>query len=144
MSLAIYENALPDSLFSQGNNNNPFTIAFDGTTGGTIEKRLYLRNSSTLYYYTNIKVQPIANGDNVVNTGDFYWKLKAGDAQPLLAEWNTITAGDEIDLSDLGNASNADISSYLPFWVKISVPVNTSIQVFDNVTLRITATQNLI
>lgn len=148
MSLHIYPNELPDSSFSQaGNFDNALSIAFDGIVGGVLEKRLYVRNNNNGFYYTGIQVQPvILSGTDIVTgaTAGFEWKLNAGDAQPLQVEWDLISAGALINLSDLGSAGTPDIATFLPFWLRIEIPANSVIQVFENASLRITATQNVV
>ncbi len=148
MSLHIYPNELPDSAFSQsGNFDNALAVAFDGVAGGVLEKRLYVRNNNNGFYYTGIQVQPVSlSGTDIVTgaTAGFSWKIKEGDGQPLQVEWDLVTAGGAISLVDLGSAGTPDTSTFLPFWLRIEIPANTNIQVFENATLRITATQNVI
>jgi hypothetical protein len=72
-------------------------------------------------------------------TAGFSWKLRAGNNRPLEAEWDTILDGNTINFSDIN-----DSNTYLPFWVRIEVPRATPVQSFDQVTLRIAATETLI
>lgn len=142
MSLSVYETATPASAFSaSGVFTNPLLSTFDGTTGGTIEKKYFVRNSSILHTYAGLTLTPVdSSGLNLVDgTEGFSWKLKAGNDKPLESEWNTISDGNTINLDDIN-----DSNTYLPFWVRIQVPRATSVQSFDQVTLRITATETLI
>jgi hypothetical protein len=146
MTLKIYENANPNTSFSISEEfSNPISHAFDGVNGGVIEKCYYVRNDNALNWYTNIKVQPIDGGDNIVDgSNGFSWKLYAGNQQPLEEQWSLVSAGNQITLSDIGSASNGDISTYLPFWVRIEVPAGSSVQSFQSVKLRINTTEGLV
>lgn len=142
MSLAIYESADPASAFSaSGVFTNPLLATFDGTTGGVIEKRYYLRNDSALHTYAGITIVPNdSSGLSLVDgTEGFSWKLRAGNDRPVEAEWDSIADGNTINMSDIN-----DSNTYLPFWVRIEVPRATPVQSFDQVTLRIAATETLI
>jgi hypothetical protein len=106
-----------------------------------IEKKLYVRNDSVSHTYAGITVTPVdSSGLSLVDgTEGFSWKLKAGNDRPLEAEWDTISDGALINLSDIN-----DSNTYLPFWVRIQVPRATAVQSGDQVTLKIAATQALI
>lgn len=142
MSLAIYETATPASAFSvSGTFTNPLLSTFDGTTGGVVEKKYYVRNDSVLHTYAGITVTPLdSSGVSLIDGSVGYsWKLNAGNDRPLEAEWITVADGSAITLSDIN-----DTNTYLPFWVRIEVPRGTSVQSFDQVTLRIATTETLI
>lgn len=143
MSLAIYEGADPNTKYSvSGNFSNPFAESIDGRTGGTIERRMYVRNDSGAYTYSGIKVQSVSFTGRDITGGDdgFYWKLKSGSTRPTSQEWSTISGHNQITLGDLGTGV-ADISTYLPFWLQITVPAGVDIQTFSGTTIRITATE---
>lgn len=140
--LDIYESADPSSAFTvSGNFGNPFTAAFDGVLGEVIERKVYVRNDDALYYYENITVQPIDGGDDIVDgsgvTEDYNWKLYAGDSQPLEEQWELTSAGNQIALADLGSSGNPDTTTYLPFWVRISVPTGAPVNAYNSVLLRL-------
>jgi len=138
MALAIYESTTPGSSFSiDGTFSNPLAVAVDGTFGGIVEKKYYIRNDDPVRSYTNITVQPIDGGDEIVDGSNGYsWKLYVGDTQPIAAQWTTVTAGASISLSDL-----ADSSTYLPFWVRVQVPSHSEVKSFQNMKLRIAFTE---
>ena len=140
--LDIYENADPSSAFTvSGNFGNPFTATFNGVLGEVVERKLYIRNDDSLYYYENIEVQPIDGGDYIVDgsgeTDGYSWKLYAGDTQPLEEQWDLTSAGNQISLADIGSSGNPDTTTYLPFWVRISVPAGAPVEAYNSVLLRI-------
>ena len=142
MSLSVYESTDPASAFSaSGTFTDPLLVTFDGTIGGVQEFKYYVRNDSVTHTYAGISMLPVdSSGLALIDgTEGFSWKLKAGSDQPLEAEWDTILDGNSITLSDIG-----DTNTFLPFWVRIAVPRATSVQSFDQVTLKITATETLI
>lgn len=146
MSLNIYESANPSSYYSvDGTFAHPFSESLNGRTGDTIQKRLYVRNNDDTLWYSAVTVQPIDGGDDLVNSSTGYnWKLYAGDTQPLDAQWAGVVAGTSISLSNIGSASAGDISTYLPFWVRIQIPRGASVASYQSVVLRISATENLV
>lgn len=143
----IYERPDPATAFTvSGDFGNPFSSAFDGITGETIEKKLYLRNDDSLYHYENISIQPIDSGDNIVDgsgaTAGYSWKMYAGDQQPLEEQWQLTDAGNQITLSDIGAPGTPDTSTYLPFWVRIQVPRGAPVNSYSGVALRISFDQS--
>lgn len=144
MALSIYESANPDTSFSSGTNTNPISFTVDGTLGATITKKLYLRNDSASHYYTGISITPAINGGDDITTGSlstFHWKLIVGETEPLEDQWNLLTGGNVISLSNLGSLGSATTTTYLPFWLRVNVPKGIDIQVFEHVTLEVSATE---
>lgn len=147
MGLGIYTTATPEGVLSQdGSLSAPFSTTIDGRTGGSREFRLYVRNDDTDYSFSGILLKPVdTEGASIVDgTGGFNWKLSAGDTQPTTDEWDEISEGNEIALGDLGTDVLTDISTYLPFWVKVTVPRNASVHMYTDVTLQINATAILL
>lgn len=145
MALSIYETPNADTSFSSGTNTNPISFTVDGTLGATITKKIYLRNDSASHYYTNIQITPSYNlGEDIVtgSLSTFHWKLIAGDSQPLEDQWQLVSGGNTMTLPNLGSAGNATTTTYLPFWLRVNVPKGIDIQVFEHVTLEVTATEN--
>lgn len=140
--LDIYENPDPTTAYTvSGDFSNPFSSAFDGITGETIEKKLYIRNDDPLYFYEDISIQPIDGGDYIVSgvdtTEDYYWKLYAGDQQPIEEQWELTTPGNEITISSIGSLGSPDITTYSPFWVRIQIPKGAPVKSYSSVSLRI-------
>lgn len=138
--LGIYDEADPTTDFSvSGVFTNPLSFSVDGQTGATIARKLYLRNDDANFYYYNIQVQPTVNSGTDIVTGanGFSWKVLAGNTEPTEIQWGTVVAGAVTDLADIGSLGNGDITTYLPFWLRIDVPAGVDVQVFQNISLEI-------
>jgi hypothetical protein len=148
MGLGIYEEATPSSALSDsGDYTNPLTVALNGTTGASREVRLYVRNdgSPAGRWYSTVSVQPVVDsGEDPISGPLFTWKLIAGDTDPTEGAWSAVDGGNSISLSNIGSGGNEDTSTYLPFWLRIEIPKGAPVTSFDNVTLRITHTENLV
>lgn len=145
MALSVYDSPNENTAFSSGTNTNPISLTVDGTLGATITKKLYLRNDSASHYYTSIEITPSSNGGEDIVTGSlstFHWKLIAGNNEPLEDQWQLVSGGNTMTLSDLGSLGNATTTTYLPFWLRVNVPKGIDIQVFEHVTLEVAATEN--
>jgi len=79
-------------------------------------------------------------------TAGFTWQLIAGDQQPLEAQWDASLAvpGASINLGNIGAANDGDTRSYIPFWLRITVPRGATIKSYQGVTLKISATEGLV
>lgn len=141
MTLRIYENVGDNAPYSVGSlYTNPLIFSFDGRIGGTLKKRLYLRNTDASYTYSSITIEPENTGTldvtgKTTNNG-FLFKLKSGDTQPSDDEWDTIAAGNQISMSNI-----SDTVTYLPFWVYVKVPNRVSSRHIRTISLLITAEQ---
>lgn len=148
MALGIYSTPAPGAVFSNGGDfTNPLRLSFNGTTGATKIFKYWLRNNDDLVYYQNILITPVSIvTPNVVDgSNGFGWKLQAGDVQPLEDEWNTISFGNSIEMDDIGAVGDSgETFLYLPFFARITVPRGSDIKTYQNVTLRIEATENLV
>ena len=126
----------------------PFTVTFDGRVGGCIDKRLYVRNDESNKWYSNIVVSAYdfdttENWVDGTKTG-FYWKFSTNEIVPSSEEWELIGNNVSISLGNIGDSLFGDISSYLSFWVRVTVPGNIQIAVRKTIVLQISATENLI
>ena len=150
MGLGIYTSSVASSRTKDNSGStgvHAFTVTLDGRAGGIRQYRLFVRNDDSARSFTGLTVQPIATtSPSVVDgtTTGFTWKLFAGDKQPTDAQWGTVTAAAVISLSNIGTSTVSDIASYLPFWVRVEIPRNTSVQVLRNVVLKVAATEILI
>lgn len=143
--LGIYSAATSNSQFSQnGAFTNPFEVVLDGRQASSYETLLYLHNNNATYFYTSITVQAITTTgfDLTAGTNNYIYRLSAGSSEPSLAAWQAITPGSAITMSNIGSLGNADISTYLPLWVRIETPLNASVNTFNTIQLQISATQN--
>mgnify|MGYP001572090151 CR=1 FL=1 len=149
MALKIYKEATTTSAFSiEGVYDNPFSLSFNGVTGGVIETKCYLRNNSLTRWYSDISIQPIDGGEDIVDgngtTEGFNWRLIEGDSQPTEEEWMSIVSGTAITLSDIGSATTGDITSFLPFWIRVEVPEGATVACYQDVTLKISYSEGIV
>lgn len=146
MGLGIYEAVSPTTKYSlNGALTNAICFTFDGIAGGTQIRKLFVRNDDSLYYYEDITVTPVTKtgSDIISGAGGFSWKLIAGDTEPLEDQWELVSDGNSISLSDLGSGGSPDTSTYLPFWIRITVPEGISVQSLEGTRLDIACTENL-
>jgi len=147
MALGIYELADSTTRFSQnGALTNALSLTFDGVAGGTLIRRYFVRNDDAVFFYTSISMVPVvkSGADIISGLNSFSWKLIAGDAQPLDSQWGLISPANTITLANIGSSGSPDISTYLPFWLRVTVPSGISVQVLEGTRLEITATENLV
>jgi len=143
LSLALYSSPSINSLLG----DIPFTVTFDGRIGGTIERKVFVRNNNTKRYYTSIAVDVIdQSGDDWTDatTTGFTWKLSSGDIRPIIEAWDEVTPGNSISMSDIGDSVLGDIVTFYPFWVRIEVPRGLPAQKVTDLIFRVTATENFI
>lgn len=146
MGLGIYTTATPSAELSTDTFTNPFSIILDGRVGGSFEQRLYLRNDDATLSFSGVHIAPVdSHSTSIVDgTNGYGWKLNAGDTRPTVDQWNAITPGSSVTMSGLGTISVSDTSTYLPFWVQVSIPRNAPVSTYQQVQLQITATKILI
>lgn len=122
--------------------------AHNGRIGESVDVLLYLRNDEAGLYYNNIVVSTVdLSGEDdtlgVYGTGRGF-KLAAGSRQPTESEWDNVIAGDFIEMDDIGATEGSDTTTFFPFWMRVIVPGNVEIQTFDDVDLKIEASEHLI
>jgi hypothetical protein len=130
--------------------SDPVVTTHDGKNGDVKTTDLYLRNDDSAKWYSNIVVLPVdlvdANPYGDVNYSETGWgvKLSSGGTEPTEAEWDDVTWGRQISMSDIGSNSSADTTTYYPFWYLISCPPNTDAQNKDDIILQISYTENAV
>lgn len=147
MGLLIYSAPNPGAAFSaDGLFTNPLMTAFDGATGSTFSQRYYVRNDTSNRSFENITLQPVyLSGDNIISGANgFGWKLVAGDAQPLEEQWDLVSYGNSIVIPDIGTPTVADLSTYEPFWLRITVPRGAPVKSHSGIKLRLNYTEILV
>lgn len=147
MGLKIYRAPDPSSAFSlDGTFTNPLVNAFDGVAGSVLIRRYYVRNDDNTRSFADITVQPIfLSGDNIIDgTDGFNWKLIAGDEQPLEEQWELVTPGNSIVIPDIGTGVLADVTTYEPFWLRMTVPRGAPVKSHSGIKLRTSATEILV
>jgi hypothetical protein len=145
MGLGLYRQPDLNTIFST---TSPFTLTFDGKTGGSLEKCVYLRNDDTTKWYSSIQVEVVDNSGNDITDGTrlgWEWRLKESNLPLMIDEWDEITPGNTLSIvSSLGSSIKTDTVTFLPIWIRVMIPGNQRIQVIDNVVFRIMATESLI
>lgn len=145
MALAIYKKPDPDTKVTE---TNPFTLTYDGRIGGAIDTRLYIRNDSSRFYYTDISVRVIDTvAPNFTNESipKCYWKFAEKDVALSNAEWQLVQPANTLTItSAIGTSTLADTSLYLPFWVRVAFAPGFEIQTITNILLRVNATEKLV
>ena len=149
MPLKIYDKPDKDSYLSMGTGKDPFTVTLNGVTGGCVYKKLYIRNEDTAKWYSDISIRAVdSNGllTYVDGSNGFEWRLIDGDVRPLLLTWDRTEPGNTLSFSGLvlGSSTLADISTYVPFWVKVDIERGQRISNLTNVVLRIYATEGYV
>jgi hypothetical protein len=148
MGLSIYTRPDGASAISQdGDFTAPFAITFDGRIGGYKEVKLFVRNDNATRYFSGLTLSLEDNSalNIVTNTSaGFAWKLAYGDTKPTYNDWVNTTAGNTIELPDVGAAGDPDTSTYLPFWLFIQVPEGMDIQLFTDVKFILAGDENLV
>ena len=147
MGLGIYTVADPATLISDsGAFTNPLLVRLDGAQGGVVQTKVYLRNDNVLNSYSGIQILPVNSGDPqlIDDTRNISWRLNAGNDQPTDEDWALLTPPNTISMNDLGTVSVSDISTFLPFWVRVEIPRATDVQTIKDVILQVTATEILV
>jgi len=147
MGLKLYSAADPSTSFSiAGAFTSPFLVILDGKYGGISQQRIYLRNDDNTSWFSSTTITLIDNADATVvdGTKGFTWKMSAGNTQPTDDQWTAITTGNTISTSNLGAHAAPDITTYLPFWVRVQIPRNIEVQTIQDVKCNITTTQNAV
>lgn len=148
MALYLYKEANADSRLSIEYKDGyfPFSVSFDGSTGGARIYKLYLRNDNPAYYYTNITVQALDNAvlDHTDNSVGWSWKLIDKEVVPVEGEWSAVSNGNILALNNLGSSTVGDAATYISFWLRIEIPPRQLVQNITSIVLRITAKENLV
>ncbi len=136
----------------------PLKFNFNGSEGGIVRKKLYIRNDETTFYYTDIRIEPSPSVlVSPENTRHFTYKLLSGDAEPIQTLWDARRSGDPLlsiaDMSlaptreyyilDLGKAGQSD-TTYYPFWFEVGIPSHTPVLTELNITLVWQAEEQLV
>lgn len=141
MDLKLYHEPHPEKVIDA---LNPFTLTFSGITGGAIDKQIFLRNSNSGLYYTNISIRARDTyptyDRTALNPAGYSWKLSNKSTGLTVEEWEQIQPGNTLSLSQsLGSSGNPDIVTYLPIWVRVSIPRGQRIQTIKEIVFRIQA-----
>lgn len=116
------------------------TSTHDGVLGETVIKKLFLRSDTTIEWYGDVSVACVSTISpsevDGVSSGHGM-KLIAGNDQPTEGEWDATDYGNTLSLDDFGSTSGGDMSTYLPFWVRIECPPGAKADNKENTLLRV-------
>jgi len=155
IGVGLYTEPKQEARISNGNSFiNPLLFAINGITGGALEKRLYVGTNDEVNAYLGpdgtlagdgIEIS-ITDGSGIAKgtTADWIWKIRAGDEQPTISEWQGVIAGAKINvppLYNLFNSGDGGLMTYHPFWLRIEVPALANIKMYTETKLKITATR---
>lgn len=141
MALGLYKFENDEfTAISSGDLDNPAVFSLNSSSGGSLAKKFYLKNSDENAFYSGISLK--TSPDNLVgpnNIKKFKFKLLNQDAQPTDANWNSIETGNTITFSDVGTEEAADLT-YHPFWLQITIPPKNPLAVYTNLSFELTYT----
>lgn len=130
--LDVYESVDPGSAFSvNGAWTDPFKVSADGFHGQVQFYKMYVRNDDLAKWYDTLEIsvqQTLGGIDWIGGTDEHSWKFVEGDAEPSEAEWELVSPANTIVLTDIGSAGGGDISTYLPFWVRVEIDDRTAVR----------------
>ena len=139
-------------FFNEANQNSSLTelvSSHNGYTGGSFEKKFYLRNDEADKYYTNIEVVPVFANDELPN-GALYtttgWsiKLKYGSEQPSEEEWAEINVNERLEVPSIGTIASGNTDTYYPIWVRIYCPGNTSPVIKTDFSIKVSYVESVV
>lgn len=149
-NLSIYEydadNAQYITISKDGLQTSPVQTSHDGTNGEVVEKKLFLRNSDTNFFYTDISLTPFPSrktrvGDIQYPEAFVGFKIITQEVQPTANQWLAAESGDTVDFEDIGDSSQGD-NGYKPFWVQIEIPPGTRAQTIVDIAINVQADEN--
>jgi hypothetical protein len=148
--LNIYEydasNATYKVISQDGLQTSPVQTSHDGTNGEVVEKKLFLRNSNTDFFYTDVTLTP--SPARKTRVGDIQYpeafigfKVIIQENQPTKGEWLATESGNTADMANIGTTSQGD-NGYKPFWIQIEVPPGTRAQTISDISINVQADEN--
>lgn len=149
-NLSIYEydtdNARYITISKDGLQTSPVQTSHDGTNGEVVEKKLFLRNSNTDFFYTDISLTPVPArktrvGDIQYPEAFVGFKIIVQETQPTANQWLAAESGETVDFEDIGNSSQGD-NAFKPFWVQIEIPPGTRAQTIVDISINVEADEN--
>lgn len=148
--ISIYEYDSDNNSYrvisKDGLQTSPIQTSHDGTNGEIIEKKLYLRNDNTDFFYTDISLTPYPArktrvGDLQYPEAFIGFKIFVQENQPTKNEWASVVPGASASMADIGNNDAGD-NGYKPFWVQIEIPSGTRAQTISDVAINVQADEN--
>ena len=152
MSLLIYEYDEDNSQFLEisknGVQSRPVQTNHNGTDGQVVEKKLFLRNDDSDFYYADIALQPtparkVRVGDINFPEAFIRFKIIIKEEQPTQSEWLAVESGNQVFFDDIGTTDEAD-TSYKTFWIQIGISPGTRVGNINDVSIHLDAEENAI
>ena len=146
----IYEydsdNAEYKTISMDGLQTAPIQTSHDGTNGEVVEKKLFLRNSNTDFFYTDIILSPFPArktrvGDVQYPEAFVGFKLIIQEVQPTQNQWLAVESGSIVNFDDIGDNAQGD-NGFKPFWVQVEIPPGTRAQTINDVAINVQADEN--
>ena len=132
MGLGLY--TAPDAT-KKVSTTTPFSVSFDGVSGGEQVRPLFIRNDDVGLWYDEISLEVIG--------AVYSWRLLEKNTPPVYEEWLSASEGVPLLLSSLiGENGLGDSCTYLPLWINIRVPPEIPAQTIVSVTLRLMAKEH--
>ena len=125
---------------------NPVQTTHDGTNGEIVEKKLFLRNDDSNFFYSNLLLQPLPRTKTAVGDINFpeafvTFKIIVQNEQPTENQWKSVASGSEVSFADIGATGSGDIS-YKPFWIFTSIPAGTRVGNISDVFIQLEGEEN--
>lgn len=145
MSIEIVDNLASVTPFSiDGDQTNPVISVHDGRVNVTRDVLLYAQNEAATpgLQYSNIVLSFVDYGipnDTEGFESGWYMKISPGETQPTEAQWATIEAGSDANLSDI-TPSNA----YEPFWFRVHSPRGLSVGYKVDLAIKVNYIENTV
>jgi len=131
-----------------GDAGGAITTAHNGVRGESVDILVYVRNTTPFLYYNSV-IASTEDADGTDDTLGVYgtgrgFKLSSGSREPTEAEWDNVLAGDFAELPNVGSTEAADTTTFFPVWIRVIVPGNIPVQTFQDVSLKIEASEHLV
>jgi hypothetical protein len=126
---------------------SPLRTLVNGHTGGSYEKKFYIRNTDVTRWYSNVTLSVVTDVYDALGesgTSGISIKFLYGETRPTEAEWDIVLSGEPLVLPDIGSNPLADTSTYHPIWIRVYVPGNTPADIIDSNTLRLSAVPRVV
>jgi len=148
----IYEfdedNSEFNSISKNGLQTNPVQTTHNGTDGQVVERKLFLRNDDTNFYYSSVILVPLPA--RKVRVGDINYpeafinfKVIVQDEQPTESEWLAQESGNTAIFNGIGDTNDGD-TSFKPFWIQIGVSPGTRVQTINDISIHLDAEENAV
>jgi hypothetical protein len=150
MALDVYTFNTDTSNFEKHSKNglltDPVQTTHDGTNGETVEKKLFLRNDDTNFFYTNLTLQPLPQTKTAVDDINFpeafvTFKIIVQNEQPTENQWKSVASGSVVTFPDIGATGSGD-DSYKPFWILTAVPAGTRVGNLNDIFIQLNGEDN--